>query len=224
MQTLLANPSKLKPNPWNTNKVTPENMAKLEKSIRDLGFVSAVVVRELPDGTLQILGGQHRVETAVAMGLKEVPCLNLGSVPDAKAKKIGLVDNARYGVDESIGLAKLLEDIGLSSTELAEFLPFTQQDFESITAAVNFNLDDLEMGIDEDEDLDVDVDDLKKATKPVKTHDVLRFRLPLGDAERVRQLVERTMKAESLHDDDELTAAGMALAILLLGSHTSHED
>lgn len=118
MKTQLLNPKKLVPNDFNPNHVSPENMEKLKASINDLGFVSAVVVRELPDGTLEILGGQHRVETAVALGIKEIPVLNLGVISDAKAKKIGLVDNARYGVDDTISLAKVFEEIGVSPEQL----------------------------------------------------------------------------------------------------------
>lgn len=216
MKTQLTDPRKLKPNPWNTNSVSVDNMEKLKNSIKDLGFVTAVVVRELPSGELEILGGQHRVETAIAMGLKEVPTINVGRIPDVKAKKIGLVDNARYGSDDTISLAKLIEDIGMSADQLADFLPFTQQDFESISKAVMIDLDSLDMAVGDDDDLGVEVEDLKKKTKPERTHEVLKFRLSLADSERVRQKIEATMKSEGLHDDDELTAAGLALAFLLL--------
>lgn len=212
----LMDPRLLKANPFNTNRVGPENMAKLEASIRDLGFVTAVVVRELGDGSLQILGGQHRVETACKMGLKEVPVINLGRIADVKAKKIGLVDNSRYGIDDTIGLAALYEDIGLSSEDLAKFLPFTQQDFESISRAVEIDVDELDF-VTSDEDPEVDVEEVR-APKPAKTHDFLRFRVSMGDAERIRQKIEKTIKAEGLADDDDLTSAGSALALLLLGS------
>jgi ParB family chromosome partitioning protein len=160
MQTDLADPKTLKPNPWNSNRVSPENMRKLEASIRDLGFVTAVIVRELSDGSLQILGGQHRVETAVDMGLSKVPIINVGAIDDAKAKKIGLIDNSRYGNDDTIRLAKIYEEIGLSSEELAEFLPWSQLDFDTISAAVNIDLDALDMMQDGDDDTP-DLDDPK---------------------------------------------------------------
>lgn len=214
MQTQLADPKKLKANPWNSNHVSPDNMEKLERSIEDLGFVTAVVVRELPDGTLQILGGQHRVEVAVKMGLKEVPVINVGRIGDAKAKKIGLVDNSRYGNDDTIALAKIYEEIGLSSEDLASFLPFSEQDFDVIASAVNVDLDALDM-MSDDGEVDVDPDDIRKP-KPPKTHDVLKFRVTLADAERIRQLIEQTLKDQAMSDNDELTAAGSALAFLLL--------
>jgi hypothetical protein len=44
----------------------------------------------------------------------------------------------------------------------------------------------------------------------------MRFRVPISDGERIRKRIETTLKAEGLNDDDELTAAGSALAFLLL--------
>lgn len=216
MRTELRNPKDLRPNPFNPNRVSPDNMLKLKRSIEDLGFVSAVVVRELEDGSLQILGGHHRCEAAVEMGIKEVPVLNLGMIPESKAKKIGLVDNSRYGVDDTIALAKLLEDMGVSNSELAEFLPFTEADFDTVQRTVQVNLDELEF-IDPEED-DDPVDDEDRPNRPQKTHEVLRFRVGLGEAERIRQLIEKTIKREGLDDSDELTSAGSALALLLFNS------
>lgn len=214
MDTQFANPKALKPNPWNTNRVGPENMAKLKRSIEDLGFVTAVVVRTLTDGSLQILGGHHRVEAANEMGIAQVPILNLGMVPDAKAKKIGLVDNSRYGTDDTIKLAKLLDELGASADELSTFLPFTQTDFDVIQRATDINLDELEMLSPEDDD--GPDEPVERQERPAKTHDVLRFRVAIGDAEKINQLIEKTIKREGMSGDDDLTAAGNALALLLL--------
>lgn len=215
MKTLLIAPEKLSPNPWNTNRVSSENMKKLATSIRQLGFVSAVVVRELEDGTLQILGGQHRAQTAVDMGLKSIPVLNLGVIPDDRAKKIGLVDNSRYGTDDSIGLAKLIDELGISSLELAEFLPFSEKDFSDISAAVDIDVDSIGFEDDNKED---DKDPKTPLSKPMKSHDYVRFRVSLSDSERIRQLIEETIRDQGFKEDDELTAAGLALSYLLLNS------
>lgn len=218
MQTEFIDPRALKPNPWNTNRVSPDNMVKLKRSIEELGFASAVVARRLDDGTLQILGGHHRAEAAIEMGMKEVPVLILDGVDDAKAKKIGLVDNARYGVDDTISLAKLYEEIGVDSNALAEFLPFTEADFEIVRRSVEIDLDDLEFTVDEDEE-DEPLDENDRPQKAPKTHDVLRFRVSIADAERIRQLIEKTVKKNGLADEvDELTAAGDALALLLFSN------
>lgn len=217
MKTGFINPKTLRRNPWNANRVGAENMAKLRKSITDNGFATSVVVRELPDGELEILGGQHRVEVAVDLGIKEVPFLNLGRISDVQAKKITLLDNSRYGSDDTISLAKLYDEIGLSSEELASWLPYTATDFDTVARSVDINLDEIDLLVDDDEP-GVDPEDLP-GERAQRTHDILKFRVSLGDAEKIRQRIEKAMKKQGFGDDgDELTAAGLALAHLLLGS------
>jgi ParB-like chromosome segregation protein Spo0J len=213
----LLDPRSLKTNPWNTNAVSPANLVKLRKSIEDLGFVTAVVVRTLADGSLQILGGQHRTEVAIDMGLKKVPVLNLGTIDDIKAKKIGLIDNSRYGTDDAIAYARLLEEIQVDTPDLTAFLPLQADDLQVIMRAIDINLDDLEVkpggGDEEDE-----APNEGRAERPIQTHDTLKFRVPVRDAEAIIALIEKTKKRESLSGSDDMTLAGEALAILLLGT------
>lgn len=212
------NPKKLRPNPFNPNHVDPKNYAKLRKSIEELGFASAVVVRELDDGTLQILGGQHRTQVAVEMGLAEIPVINLGNIPDDKAKKIGLVDNSRYGTDDGLQLARIMEE--LSADNLAEFLPISDEDLQVMMRAVDIDLDALDVTLEDDEEGPPDpMDD--RPERPLKTHDMMTFRVANRDAEAIRQLIEKTIKREGLDDgSDEKTLAGSALALLLLSKGT----
>lgn len=213
-------PKKLKPNPFNPNHVDPKNYAKLRKSIEDLGFASAVVVRELPDGTLQILGGQHRTQVAVELGLKEIPVINLGSIGDDKAKKIGLVDNSRYGTDDGLQLARIMEELDVGTGSLAEFLPISDEDLQVMMRAVDIDLDTLEVTL-EDDDAPPPEPMEERAERPLKTHDILTFRVTNREAEAIRQLIEKTIKREGLDDgSDDKTLAGMALALLLLTKET----
>ena len=138
-------PTLLKPNPWNTNIVSPENEQKLEGSIDRLGMFKPVIVRTLPDGTLQILGGEHRAEIAVNKLSESIPVLNLGVIDDTRAKEISLIDNGRYGSDDTLKLAELLEDLG-GAEVLSTFTPFSDAEFESIFSAKSIDLDDLDLG------------------------------------------------------------------------------
>src|SRR5437762_10365036 len=101
---LFVDPRLLQPNPWNTNVVSPDNEAKIDASNQRLGMFKPIIVRELPDGTLQILGGAHRRESAIRLGWDQVPVFNVGPVSDKQAKEIGLADNARYGHDDTLAL------------------------------------------------------------------------------------------------------------------------
>ena len=216
MKSFEIDPRKLAPNPWNSNNVGPENMEKLKKSITELGFASAVVVREREDGKYEILGGKHRTDAAIALGLAKVPVVNLGRIDDKKARKIGLVDNHRYGNDDALKLAKIIEEIGEEVSDLTSFLPLQQADIEAVMGMVDINLDDFDVSMpDEHEEPDGEEGPRERAPK---THDVLKFRLSMKDAESVRLLVEKTMKAEKFNDNDEMTNAGDALAFMLLNN------
>lgn len=212
MKVELVDPRLLKPNPWNSNRVSPENMEKLKRSITDLGFATAVVVRAVRGG-LEILGGQHRTEAAVELGLSEIPVVNLGKIDDVKAKKIGLVDNHRYGNDDAAMLAKIIEGIGEDAVDLSYILPVGRADIESIIGLGDIDLDSIGLA-PSDDDRDPEP---TTSTRPAKTHEIVKFRLTLGDAEKLRALIERTIRKEKFDDKDEMTAAGDALSFLLLG-------
>ena len=207
----MADPRKLRPNPWNTNVVDAANEAKLEESLRKFGMFKPVIVRELPTGELEILGGEHRAGAAVRLGIKDIPIMNLGPIPDAEAKKIGLVDNGRYGNDDSLQLAALLKELG-DIDDLASFMPYSDQDFNNIMDAAEINLDDLEA---------LPALDTTAAPAPLlsapPTHTIMRFKVPIEDAERIGELINHVIKIQGLSGSDSLTNAGDALVHLLTG-------
>lgn len=207
----MADPRKLRPNPWNTNVVDAANETKLEESLKKFGMFKPVIVRELPTGELEILGGEHRAGAAVRLGIKDIPIMNLGPIPDAEAKKIGLVDNGRYGNDDTLQLAALLKELG-DIDDLAAFMPYTDQDFANIIDSADINLDDLEA-----------LPELDPSSKPAPllsappTHTMMRFKVPIEDAERIGELINHVIKVQGLSGSDSLTNAGDALVHLLTG-------
>lgn len=205
-----ADPTLLKNNPWNTNVVSPENELKLRASIERFGMFKPIVVRTLADGSLEILGGQHRNEIATSMGLSDVPIINLGQIDDERAKEIGLVDNGRFGEDDTLALAELLKGMA-SVDELSTFMPMSDAEFASITAAVSIDLDDLDLPEESD------ATPTLPATKLAQTHQIMRFKVPVDDVAAVTEAVERTMKLQGFTESDSLTNAGDALVFLLKG-------
>jgi ParB family transcriptional regulator, chromosome partitioning protein len=207
-QSISVAPERLKHNGWNTNVVSPDNEAKIDESIKRLGLFKPIICRELADGTLEILGGAHRRDSAIRLKMPEVPVTNLGRVDDKRAKEISLVDNGRYGNDDTLRLAELLDGLG-SPDDLATFMPYTDADFASIFSSVNIALDDL----------DIPDDDGSPAPLPkekvAQTHQIMRFKVPVEDVGTITDLVESTMKAQRYTEDDALTNAGHALVHLL---------
>jgi hypothetical protein len=209
----------LRKNPWNTNKVTPGNEAKIRASLERNGMFKPIIVRQVEDVPgFEILGGEHRWEQAIAIGAEEVPIANLGFISDKQAKEIGVIDNSRYGADDTLSFAELLKELG-DVDELQGFLPLGSADLDAIFSASTIALDALE--IDENFERDLEQEEEVKPTKAPKTHIVMRFKLSLGDAERLTALIAKTQKSEGYTSEDDLTNAGDALVHLLSGSMTT---
>lgn len=107
-----------------------------------------IVVRTLASGELEILCGEHRRNSAIRLCMATVPVVSLGLVDDKRAKEIGIVDNGRYGNDDTLQLAQLLESLG-TPEELAAFMPYSDTDFDSIFSSVTIALDDLDLPDDD---------------------------------------------------------------------------
>lgn len=220
MEVEYVNPHDLRPNPWNPNAVDPVNQAKLENSIRRDGIKRPIVVRQLDNGDYQIIGGQHRTEAAIELGMKGVPIINRGKISDAEAKKETLLDNYRYGSDNLDRLSALLSDpdIGDAATlldtmpideeELAEY--FSHITSENIDLDIEAELDDGSAKPDEEDDL-VDL----STGKPLKTHTIIRFRVSVEDQAKLAELFKQTKIDEGLVTSDDLTNDGDALVHLL---------
>lgn len=204
----------LRKNPWNTNRVSSDGEAKIRNSLERNGMFKPVIVRQVAgEGGYEIIGGEHRWEQAIELGYEEVPVANLGFISDRQAKEIGVIDNARYGADDTLSFAELLKELG-DVDELQDFLPYGNADLDAIFSASVIALDDLE--IDENfEREEEDPDPEEKTPKPTKTHAVMRFKISLGDAERLTALISKTQKEQGLTTEDDLTNAGDALIHLL---------
>lgn len=207
-QTSVA-PESLRPNPWNTNHCSPEAEEKIRNSIRRFGLFKPIIVRTLDDGSLEILGGEHRWQAAKDLGMPKVPVVNLGKVPDRTAKEIGLVDNGRYGEDNSVELAQLLRE--LDASEVATFMPFSDDDLANIFAVETINLDDLTFDHENDTPELAELPD----SPAIQTHQILRFKVPVDDAHRVYEVIERVMKEQGFTKGDSLSNAGDALVHIM---------
>lgn len=205
----VVHPSRLSANPWNSNVVSQENEQKIDASVQRLGLFKPVVVRTLDNGEFQILGGQHRWESALRLGFTEIPVANLGKITDEKAKEIGLVDNGRYGADDAVLLSDILKSLG-DPEELSDFLPYNLKEMSNLFEATSINLDDLDVSDDDDEGVP-----LTPQSSSGPTHQIMRFKVPVEDAEYISDLIEKTMKDHGFTNSDALTNAGDALVHLI---------
>jgi ParB-like chromosome segregation protein Spo0J len=210
-----TNPHRLVKNPWNPNEVDPINQDKIVESLRRLPFFKPVICRELPDGQLEILGGEHRVQAAMTLEMEQVPYINLGLLDDTTAKKIGLLDNGRYGEDNPQKMAELLSEIG-SLDELLDILDIDEAEMSSYFEHAAISDDEFDSLLDDEKDERTEVD-LASAVSAVQTHTIIRFKLTVEDAATVGELIKKTKSAQGFTDSDALSNDGNALMHLLGG-------
>ncbi|OAD82888.1 hypothetical protein ATN89_17555 [Comamonas thiooxydans] len=181
---------------------------RLRNSLKQLNFYKPIIVRELDDGTFQILGGEHRWRAAKDLGHEQVPVICLGKIDDKQAKLIGLADNGGYGIDDVTRLNSVLQDIGME--DVAAMLPYTEDELAGMFKAVD-EIDLSKIGFDADVD---PLDDVTPAPaeRPVKLTELMRFKVPVQDREAVEKLIKKLIVARGFDkEEDSLVAAGMAL-------------
>ncbi len=116
---------KLKPNPWNPNRMSDEMRAKLRVYIEREGFVEPLVVRRKGE-SYEILGGYHRWGIAKELGYETVPCVVL-DLDDRRAKVLSINLNEMKGQSLPNLLANLVHDLSkeLTLDDLESQLPYS---------------------------------------------------------------------------------------------------
>ena len=121
-----VNISKLIPYENNARTHSPEQVAKIVRSIEEFGFINPVLI----DGDFGIIAGHGRVMAAKQMGMTEVPCLFIEDLTEAQKKAYILADNKLAedaGWDENLLKIELAEleamefDVSLTGFDLADF-------------------------------------------------------------------------------------------------------
>lgn len=86
LQLPLENSANWRATPWRVARVeAPGDAVVLGASLRRLGCLAPIVVRERPGEPLEVLDGSRRIAAARVAGLKYIPALHLGDLPDINA-------------------------------------------------------------------------------------------------------------------------------------------
>jgi ParB-like chromosome segregation protein Spo0J len=112
--------SELQPHPLNWRTHPPEQREALEAVLREIGFASALIARELPNGQLQLIDGHLRAETSPGA---EVPVLVL-DVDESEAEQLlATIDPlATMAKSDAQAVAALHERVRTSQTAVAQLL------------------------------------------------------------------------------------------------------
>jgi len=112
--------SLLRPHPKNWRTHPPAQQDALRGVLAEIGYADALLARQLPDGSLELIDGHLRAETTPDM---EVPVLVLDLDEAEAAKLLALLDPLAglAGADQDI-LAELLADIHTENAAVQSLL------------------------------------------------------------------------------------------------------
>lgn len=116
----------ISPNPGQPRRTfDEETLEELATSIRELGIVQPLSLRDSGDGTYQIIAGERRWRAARIAGLRSVPAY-VRSVSDSEVTEMALIENIQRedlnAIEVALAFKKLIDSYNLTQERLSERL------------------------------------------------------------------------------------------------------
>ncbi|WP_183097835.1 ParB/RepB/Spo0J family partition protein [Nocardioides pelophilus] len=117
-------PTSIKPNAVQPRQVFDEEaMAELVHSVREIGLLQPIVVRELSPGSYELIMGERRWRAAQQAGLEKIPAI-VRQTEDSDMLRDALLENLHRSqlnpLEEAAAYSQLLEDFGCTHDVLAQ--------------------------------------------------------------------------------------------------------
>lgn len=143
--------SRVRPNKWNPNRMSPFSMTKLRENIRTVGFIDPILVRSgnesgpFPDGDYEIIDGEQRYTAAAAENLNKVKVTDLGNVSDESAKVLTITFNDLRGKHDRDALAVIVGELSKldNGDDFIGLLPYDEAEIDSLKTLGASDFDDL---------------------------------------------------------------------------------
>ena len=115
---------KIKPNPDQPRvDFDDETMEELATSIKKIGVIQPVTLRELEDGSYQIIAGERRYRASMMLKLKTIPAY-VKTVDDEDVMEMALVENIQRedlnAIEIALTYQKLIDSQSLTQEQLSE--------------------------------------------------------------------------------------------------------
>lgn len=116
----------IKPNPNQPRRTfDEETLSELAASIRELGVVQPLSVRDMGDGSYQIIAGERRWRAAGIAGLLSVPAY-VRSASDSEVTEMALIENIQRedlnAIEVALAFRNLIDTYSLTQEQLSERL------------------------------------------------------------------------------------------------------
>jgi hypothetical protein len=166
--------SELKANPQNWRMHPLSQRAALEGLLGEIGYAAALLARELPDGSLELVDGHLRAETTPD---QEVPVLVL-DIDEAEANKL-------LATFDPLGALAIAEDARLNAL---------LQNIETSSQAIESLLADLTKDIDLAPNGPFETWGRPKSADPVLFREQFEVLVKCGDEKQQLALIERLLE------------------------------
>ncbi len=110
-------------NPWQPrSKFDEEALDELADSIKEIGIIQPITVRQLENGNYQLITGERRYRAARKLGLKSMPAF-VRSADDQGMLEMALVENIQRedldAIEVAISYQRLIEECNLTQENLS---------------------------------------------------------------------------------------------------------
>lgn len=102
---------------------TPETLQELAGSIREIGIVQPITLRQMEDGFYQIIAGERRWRASQMAGLRSIPAY-IRTADDENMMQMALVENIQRedlnAIEIALAYQKLIDNYELTQDQLSE--------------------------------------------------------------------------------------------------------
>jgi hypothetical protein len=129
---------------WNYKKDDAELAAKLAANMKRNGQVESLMVRQLKNGTLEVVNGNHRLDALITLGVKTAMVCDLGKISDAEARRLAVETNETRFETDFVKLSLLFKDMNeeFDKDDLLGTLPFDEREISDIEQITEFQWPD----------------------------------------------------------------------------------
>ncbi len=115
---------RIKPNPYQPRKIfSKRSLEELSQSIQAYGIIQPISVRQIGEGSYELVAGERRLRAAKLANLEEVPTIVI-NMRDQDSAVLAIIENLQREdlnfFEEAEGYNNLINDHGFTQHELAE--------------------------------------------------------------------------------------------------------
>lgn len=114
----------IRPNPYQPRQqFSEESLAELADSIRELGVIQPIIVRQESEGDYVLIAGERRLRAASIAGLTTIPAI-VRSPTEQQMLEMALVENVQREdinpIDAALAYKRLMDEFGLTQEQVAQ--------------------------------------------------------------------------------------------------------